>query len=80
MNAGPAAMPRETATPGSGGSAAPPAQAASEGPSGGDVYLDGTLVGRWIADHLAREATRPPAGATGFDTRLTPAWSSGHLT
>ena len=59
--------------------AAPPAQPASDRPTGGDVYLDGALVGRWLADHLARESTRPPAGPTGFDTRLTPPWTAGHI-
>jgi hypothetical protein len=60
-----------------GGSAAPaaPMQAAPQGgPTGGDVYLDGTRVGTWLADHFAREVGRPQAGGTAFDPRLTPAW------
>jgi hypothetical protein len=35
----------------------------------GDVYLDGTLMGKWVARTLAREAGRPPAGGPGFDAR-----------
>lgn len=41
---------------------------------GGDVFLDGTLLGRWMAEHLAQEAGRPPAGLTGFDPRMTRIW------
>lgn len=50
------------------------APAAASGPTGGDVFLDGTRMGTWVADHLAREVNRPQAGGTGFDPRLTPAW------
>jgi hypothetical protein len=53
----------------------PPTPQASGGPSQGDVYLDGMRVGRWMSDTLAREATRPPAGSTFFDPRLTPSYS-----
>ncbi len=68
------------ATPDGGGVAprafAPPAAPSAQGggPTGGDVFLDGTRVGSWIADHLAREAGRPQAGGTAFDPRLSPAW------
>ena len=41
----------------------------------GDLYLDGYMVGRFISEYLAEAATRPPAGATGFDPRISPAWS-----
>jgi hypothetical protein len=61
-----AAAPRES-TPA-------PTASAQGGPTGGDVFLDGSRVGTWLADHLAREAGRPQTGATGFDPRLTPAW------
>ena len=47
---------------------------AAGGPVGGDVFLDGTRVGTWVTDHLAREAGRPQSGGTSFDPRLTPAW------
>ncbi len=36
-------------------------------PAEGDVYLDGTLVGRWMEKHLARAASRQPAGSSAFD-------------
>ncbi|WP_284944564.1 hypothetical protein [Acidisoma cladoniae] len=40
----------------------------------GDVMLDGMKVGRWISGMMAREATRPPTSARGFNTRMAPAW------
>jgi hypothetical protein len=36
-------------------------------PAEGDVYLDGTLVGRWMEKQLARSAARPPVGSSAFD-------------
>jgi hypothetical protein len=36
-------------------------------PTEGDVYLDGTLVGRWMARTLGRAAGRPASGGTAFD-------------
>jgi hypothetical protein len=45
------------------------AGAQSQGPTEGDVFLDGMLVGRWIARFLADGAGRAPAGPTGFDGR-----------
>jgi len=51
------------------GSAAPPAQKQDTGPREGDVFLDGTLVGRWMSRHLNREAERASVGPTGFDAR-----------
>jgi hypothetical protein len=54
--------------------AAPAAPAASTGPAQGDVFLDGTRVGRWMSDRLARDVDRPQSGVTGFDPRLGPAW------
>ena len=44
----------------------------ASGPTQGDVYLDGALMGRWMARSLAREAGRPPAGGSAFDTRRNP--------
>ena len=38
-------------------------------PVAGDIFLDGTLVGRWMCRFLTREAARDPAGPTGFDPR-----------
>jgi hypothetical protein len=53
--------------------AAPVATASSTGPVQGDVFLDGTRVGRWMSDRLARDVDRPQSGVTGFDPRLGPA-------
>jgi hypothetical protein len=44
----------------------------SGGPEQGDVYLDGTLMGRWMSRALAKEAARPPAGGAAFDGRRNP--------
>lgn len=49
-------------------------QQGAAGPTHGDVYLDGQLMGRWMADRMTRDADRPPSGPTGFDTRRSPAW------
>jgi hypothetical protein len=35
--------------------------------TGGDVYLDGTLVGRWMERQLGRSAARQPVGSSAFD-------------
>jgi hypothetical protein len=35
----------------------------------GDVYLDGALMGRWMARNFATEAARPASGGAGFDPR-----------
>ncbi len=40
-----------------------------QGPAQGDVYLDGTLVGRWMARALTAQAGRPANGSAGFDPR-----------
>lgn len=39
------------------------------GPTEGDVYLDGTLLGRWMARTLSAQASRPASGGAGFDLR-----------
>lgn len=54
--------------------AAPQSPSSSTGPTGGDVFLDGTRLGHWIATNLARSAGRPPSGTTGFDPRLGVTW------
>lgn len=41
---------------------------------GGDIYLEGSVIGRWLADSLARAASRPASGSTGFDPRVSPVW------
>jgi hypothetical protein len=50
----------------------PPAARAD--PTGGQLVIDGIVLGRWIGERLARAATRPPAGGTAFDPRISPAW------
>lgn len=47
----------------------------AEGQTGGVVMLDGRLVGQWMMDRMGREASRPPAGMTGFNARQGVAWS-----
>jgi hypothetical protein len=49
--------------------AAPPAQKREQAPHGGDVFLDGAKVGRWMSRFLNREAERASAGPTSFDPR-----------
>ncbi len=58
-----ATMPLVQAATASGGAG----PAAGGGPTEGDVYLDGTLVGRWMARSLARAAGRPASGGAAFD-------------
>jgi hypothetical protein len=53
---------------------APRPHGAQQAPERGDVYFDGLRLGRWIGDHLEREAGRPQCAGTGFDPRLSPAW------
>ena len=59
---------RETAVPlsSSGGFAA--------GPTHGDVFLDGTRVGHWMSEALARAVGGPARGSTAFDPRMGPRW------
>jgi hypothetical protein len=76
------AAPGEIATSAPGGGTAPaswpsvappPAQDGGR-PAQGDVFLDGMRMGRWMTDHLARQAGRAPAGGSGFDPRMGIAW------
>ncbi len=56
--------------------AAPQPQPRDVGESaGGTVVLDGRLVGYWLSEQMAREASRPPGGPSFFDPRQTPAWT-----
>ena len=46
----------------------------------GSVMLDGRLVGYWLTERMAREASRPSGGTSFFDPRQAPAWTpSGAL-
>jgi hypothetical protein len=38
----------------------------------GMLILDGAQLGRWIMNRLARQASRPTAGVTGIDPRISP--------
>jgi len=40
----------------------------------GRLELDGAVLGRFVAEMLAREAGRPASGMTGFDPLVSPAW------
>lgn len=46
----------------------------------GDITLDGTRLGRWMGDVLARLGERPLFGSTGLDPRVAPDWPTmqGH--
>jgi hypothetical protein len=37
----------------------------------GTVALDGAQLGRWVIDHLERQASRPGTMTTGVDPRMT---------
>jgi len=91
-----ATVPRSAATPGSAGesgAAAPRGAGITESAVAprprprhdgnndmGSVMLDGRLVGYWLSEQMAREASRPPGGTSFFDPRQTPAWTpSGAL-
>jgi len=43
-------------------------------PLHGEILLDGVALGRWITRYLERQVSRPPAGVTGVDTRMSPSW------
>jgi hypothetical protein len=41
---------------------------------GGEIFVDGSRLGRWMTDHLVRAAELPRAAMTGFDPRMSPTW------
>jgi hypothetical protein len=45
----------------------------------GTIMIDGTELGRWMADYLAHAASRPPSGGVGFDPRMTPVWAGAPI-
>jgi hypothetical protein len=55
-------------------SATPPPALSPSSVSQGDVYVDGSRLGRWMTTHLAKAAELPRAATTGFDPRMTPTW------
>ena len=73
----PATPPMQRGSPDAETSVAPQPRMRDEGSgAGGTVMLDGRLVGYWLAEQMARDASRPPAGTTYFDSRQTPAWTA----
>ncbi len=52
----------------------PKSNAAESQVKGGDIYLEGAVLGRWLADRLARAVSRPASGTTAFDPRVSPTW------
>ncbi len=40
----------------------------------GDIMVDGSRLGRWMADALTKMAERAPSGSTGVDPRASPGW------
>lgn len=55
-------------------SAVPPPSEPPSTASQGDVYVDGSRLGRWMTDRLVKAADLPRAATTGFDPRMTPTW------
>jgi hypothetical protein len=55
-------------------SAVPPPSESSSTALQGDVYVDGSRLGRWMTDRLVKAAELPRAATTGFDPRMTPTW------
>ncbi len=82
--ASPAAVfsPAAALAPSASPSYAPPAPSSRSSETGmrGDVFLDGTRVGRWMSEQMARDAGRPNTGPTGFDPRRSPAWPGAAVT
>lgn len=45
----------------------------------GDLYLEDSILGRWLTQHLTREITRPRAGTLAVDPRIAPVWGGPSL-
>lgn len=45
----------------------------------GDLYLEGSVLGRWLTQHLNREIVRPRAGIMAVNPRITPSWGGPSL-
>ena len=45
----------------------------------GDLHLEGSVLGRWLTQHLSREIIRPRAGIIAVDPRITPSWGGPSL-
>jgi hypothetical protein len=54
-------------------------QQQTDRPTYAEVHLDGAALGRWVTRYIERQVTRPQAGATGFDPRMTPNWAGAPI-
>ena len=45
----------------------------------GDLYLESTILGRWLTQHLNRQIEVPRPGIRSVDPRITPAWDGPSL-
>jgi len=48
-------------------------------PGRGELYIEGSVLGRWLTQHLNREIVRPRAGIMAVDPRITPSWGGPPL-
>jgi hypothetical protein len=55
-------------------SAVPPSTEPQSTALQGDIYVDGSRLGRWMTDRLVKAADMPRAATTGFDPRMTATW------
>lgn len=55
-------------------SAAPPPSEPRSTALHGEIYVDGSRLGRWVTDRFVKAAQLPRAATTGFDPRMTPTW------
>ncbi len=44
-------------------------------PEGGDLYLESSILRRWLFQSLDREVVRPRSGIIAVDPRVTPPWA-----
>jgi len=45
----------------------------------GDLYMDGSTLGRWLIKQLNNEVVRPRTGIMAVDLRATPSWGGPSL-
>ena len=55
-------------------SAAPSGRGFQSATVQGDIYVDGSRLGRWMTDRLFKSAELPRGATTGFDPRMTATW------
>ena len=66
---------REAVVSATGQGVEPAAQPDAERVTEGRLEIDGASMGRWLTQHLAREAGRAPAGMTAVDRRMSVPWA-----